>query len=93
MLAIGRALLGFPRLLLIDEISMGLMLILINSCLKTIKQLNGKGLTILLVEQNGKKALSYAGRIYMLQMGKIILSDTSNNLLKNEKVKRAYLGG
>ncbi|MDI6601017.1 MAG: ABC transporter ATP-binding protein [Thermoanaerobacteraceae bacterium] len=93
MLAIGRALMSSPKLLLIDEISMGLMPILINASLNVLKQLNEKGLTILLVEQNAKKALSYAERGYVLQTGRIILSDTTESLLSNEQVKKAYLGG
>jgi branched-chain amino acid transport system ATP-binding protein len=93
MLAIGRALMGSPRLLLIDEISMGLAPALVNTTLNVLKELNKKGLTILLVEQNAKKALSYAGKGYILQTGSIILSDTAGNLLSNELVKKAYLGG
>ena len=93
MLAIGRALMRVPELLLVDEISMGLMPILVNRCFEVLKQLNGQGTTILLVEQNARKALDAAGRGYVLETGHIVLTGTAPELQGDEAVKRAYLGG
>ena len=93
MLAIGRALMREPELLLVDEISMGLMPILVNRCFEVLKQLNGQGTTILLVEQNARKALDAAGRGYVLETGHIVLAGTAQELQGDEAVKRAYLGG
>src|SRR5512142_1639319 len=92
MLAIGRALMAHPRLLLLDEPSMGLAPILVEGIFETIQSINGEGTTVLLVEQNALMALSIAHRGYVLQTGQIVLSDTAENLRKNEMVKKAYLG-
>jgi branched-chain amino acid transport system ATP-binding protein len=92
MLAISRALMLSPRLLLIDEISMGLMPILVNHSLSIIKRLNSEGLTVLMVEQNANKALKVAERGYILKTGKITMHDTSENLRNNDDVVKAYLG-
>lgn len=92
MLAIGRALTLKPRLLLIDEVSMGLMPIMVNTCFSVIKKLNENGITILLVEQNANKALKIANRGYIIETGKIVLSDDANALRGNASVKKAYLG-
>ena len=93
MLAIGRALMRDPELLLVDEISMGLMPILVNRCFEVMKQLNEQGTTILLVEQNARKALGAAGRGYVLETGRIVLAGSARDLQDDEAVKRAYLGG
>jgi len=92
MLAIGRALMARPRLLLLDEPSMGLAPILVEGIFDTIKTINQEGTTVLLVEQNALMALSIAHRGYVLQTGKIVLQDTAENLQKNETVQKAYLG-
>ena len=92
MLAIGRALMAHPRLLLLDEPSMGLAPILVENIFQTIQAINQEGTTILLVEQNASMALSIASRGYVLQTGQIVLHDTSFNLQQNEMVKKAYLG-
>jgi branched-chain amino acid transport system ATP-binding protein len=92
MLAIGRALMAHPRLLLLDEPSMGLAPILVESIFQTIQAINEEGTTILLVEQNASMALSIAGRGYVLQTGQIVLHDTAFNLQHNDMVKMAYLG-
>ena len=92
MLAIGRALTLSPRLLLIDEVSMGLMPIMVNTCFKVIHDLNKNGITVLVVEQNANKALKVANRGYVLETGKIVLSDIAENLRGNNVVQNAYLG-
>lgn len=92
MLAIARALMSDPKLLLIDEISMGLMPILVNHSLAVVKHLHEQGLTVLMVEQNANKALKAAQRGYILKTGVITLADTSENLRCNEEVIKAYLG-
>ena len=92
MLATGRALMTDPRLLLMDEPSMGLAPVLVESIFDTILEINKEGTTILLVEQNAQMALSVAARGYVLQTGEIVLSDTAANLQKNEMVQKAYLG-
>ncbi len=92
MLATGRALMARPRLLLMDEPSMGLAPVLVESVFDTIKRINANGTTILLVEQNATMALSVANRGYVLQTGEIVLSDTAKNLQKDEMVQKAYLG-
>ena len=81
-----------PRLLLIDEVSMGLMPIMVNTCFKVIHDLNKNGITVLVVEQNANKALKVANRGYVLETGKIVLSDTAENLRGNNVVQNAYLG-
>ncbi|MGE5251600.1 MAG: ABC transporter ATP-binding protein [Bacteroidota bacterium] len=92
MLAIGRALMAHPRLLLLDEPSMGLAPLLVEVIFDTIQQINLEGTTILLVEQNALMALSIAHRGYVLQTGKIVMSDTAENLRENPTVQKAYLG-
>ena len=92
MLAIGRALMSKPQLLLLDEPSMGLAPIIIQSIFAILKDLRKKGLTLLLVEQDAMVALSIADRGYVLQNGEVVLSDTSKNLLDNEDVKAIYFG-
>lgn len=93
MLAIGRALMSRPRLILIDEISLGLMPIYVEETFKVIQNLHQQGVTILLVEQNARKALSVADRGYVLETGEVVLSDSSEILAHNPQVKKAYLGG
>lgn len=93
MLAIARALMSRPQLLLMDEVSLGLMPLFVNETFRIIEDLHQSGVTILLVEQNAKKALSVADRGYVLETGKIVLSASSQELLDNPEVKRAYLGG
>jgi branched-chain amino acid transport system ATP-binding protein len=92
MLAIGRALMAQPRILLLDEPSMGLAPILVQEIFDVVKRLNEAGTTILLVEQNAQAALSICDRGYVLQTGEIVLSGTGTELLKNEMVRKAYLG-
>jgi branched-chain amino acid transport system ATP-binding protein len=92
MLAIGRALMAHPRLLLLDEPSMGLAPILVEGIFETIQTINHEGTTILLVEQNALMALSIAHRGYVLQTGRIVLQDNAENLKRNEMVQKAYLG-
>ncbi len=92
MLAIGRALMTRPRILLMDEPSMGLAPVLVETIFDTIQKINKEGTTILLVEQNALMALSIAHRGYVLQTGEIVLSDTAANLRNNPVVQKAYLG-
>lgn len=92
MLAIGRALMARPRLLLLDEPSMGLAPVLVDAIFDIIKQINAQGTTILLVEQNALMALEVAQRGYVLQSGSVVLSDEANALLKNEMIRKVYLG-
>lgn len=92
MLAMARALMARPRLLLLDEPSMGLAPILVESIFDTVQAINKEGTTILLVEQNALMALSIANRGYVLQTGQIVLSDSAASLSKNETVQKAYLG-
>jgi branched-chain amino acid transport system ATP-binding protein len=92
MLAIGRALMSVPRLLLLDEPSLGLAPILIQQVFATIKEINAQGTTILLVEQNALQALSISHRGYVLQTGNVVLSGDARDLIKNETVRKAYLG-
>ena len=93
MLAMGRALMSKPKLLMLDEPSMGLAPILVEQIFDIIKELNDHGSTILLVEQNAQMALSVAHRGYVLETGRIVTSGTGKELLQDEAVKRAYLGG
>ena len=93
MLAIARALMARPRLLLLDEPSMGLAPLLVQEIFKTLQELNGRGLTIFLVEQNVRQALKIAHDAYILENGKIALSGSSAEMLNNPKVIQAYLGG
>ena len=92
MLATARALMSKPRLLLMDEPSMGLAPVLVEAIFDTVEKINKEGTTILLVEQNATMALSVAHRGYVLQTGQIVLTDTAANLQKNEMVQKAYLG-
>lgn len=92
MLATARALMARPRLLLMDEPSMGLAPILVESVFETIRQINRDGTTILLVEQNATVALAVADRGYVLQTGEIVLKDSAENLREDEMVQKAYLG-
>ncbi len=92
MLAMGRALMANPHVLLMDEPSMGLAPVLVDSIFETIRQLHTDGTTILLVEQNARMALQVASRGYVLQSGAIVLSDSAENLRQNEVVRKAYLG-
>ncbi|MEP7029166.1 MAG: ABC transporter ATP-binding protein [Candidatus Eisenbacteria bacterium] len=93
MLAIARALMSRPRLLLLDEPSLGLAPLLVKDIFATIVDINREGMTILLVEQNANQALHVAHRGYVLETGRVALSDTGPNLLANPAVKEAYLGG
>jgi branched-chain amino acid transport system ATP-binding protein len=93
MLAIGRALMGRPKLLLLDEPSMGLSPVLVEQIFAIITDINSQGTTILLVEQNAQMALQVASRGYILQTGKIVLQGSSASLAADEQVKKAYLGG
>lgn len=93
MLAIARSLMAEPRLILMDEISLGLMPIYVEETFKIIDRLHHQGVTILLVEQNARKALASADRGYVLETGEIILSDRAERLAQNPQVKKAYLGG
>jgi branched-chain amino acid transport system ATP-binding protein len=93
MLAIARALMSRPRLLLLDEPSLGLAPLLVADIFRTIVEINREGTTVLLVEQNANQALKIAHRGYVLETGKVALSDDASNLLVNPAVKEAYLGG
>ncbi|HYV66274.1 MAG TPA: ATP-binding cassette domain-containing protein, partial [Myxococcales bacterium] len=93
MLAIARALMSRPRLLLLDEPSLGLAPLLVREIFKTIREINQRGVTVLLVEQNAHMALSIARRGYVLETGRVRLEDEAARLLQNDEVKRAYLGG
>ncbi len=93
MLAMARALMSRPRMLCMDEPSMGLSPILVETVFNTITRIRDDGVTVFLVEQNASMALSLADRGYVLQTGKIVLSDTARNLLTNDLVRQAYLGG
>lgn len=93
MLAMGRALMAKPKLMLLDEPSMGLSPLLVKEIFDIIKDINSKGVTILLVEQNAKMALSIANRAYVIETGNIVMSGTGEQLLNSEDIKKAYLGG
>jgi len=93
MLAIGRALMARPRLLLLDEPSLGLAPLVVREIFKTISEINRRGVTVLLVEQNAHMALSLARRGYVLETGRVVLEDEAQALLRNAEVKAAYLGG
>lgn len=92
MLAIGRALMSKPKLLMLDEPSMGLAPKIVELIFTTIAEINGSGTTILLVEQNAQMALSLANRGYVIESGEIVLTDTGQALLNNDRVRKAYLG-
>lgn len=93
MLAIGRAMMSKPRMILLDEPSLGLAPIIIQQIFDIIEQLRNEGVTIFLVEQNANQALRIADRGYVLENGRVVLSDTGDALLTNEAVRQAYLGG
>ena len=93
MLAMGRALMAKPKLLLLDEPSMGLAPLIVKQIFEIIKMVNAQGTTVLLVEQNANMALSIASRAYVIETGKIVLSGTAKELQESEQVKAAYLGG
>ena len=92
MLAVGRALMARPRVLLLDEPSLGLSPILVQEIFSIIKTINAEGTTILLVEQNALQALNVAHRGYVIQTGRVVLADDAKRLAQNEDVRRAYLG-
>jgi branched-chain amino acid transport system ATP-binding protein len=92
MLSIGRALMSSPRLLLLDEPSLGLAPIIIRDIFKELKRINDKGVTILLVEQNARQALLLSHRGYVMQTGRMIMGGLASDLLKNPDVEAAYLG-
>ena len=92
MLAIGRALMAGPRLLMMDEPSLGVAPLVVKAIYQTVAQLKRSGLTILLVEQNARAALAAADRAYVFETGQIVLEGTSRELLDNREVQRAYLG-
>ena len=92
MLAMGRALMSHPKIIVMDEPSMGLSPILVGEVFKIIEEVSAGGTTILLVEQNAKKALSVANRAYVLETGNIVLSGDASELLHDERIKKAYLG-
>ena len=93
MLAMGRALMSRPKLLLLDEPSMGLASIFIQEIFDIIEDIKAQGTTVLLIEQNANKALSIADRGYVLETGKVVLSGTGKELLASDEVRKAYLGG
>jgi branched-chain amino acid transport system ATP-binding protein len=92
MLAIGRALMANPRLLLLDEPSLGLSPLLVKNIFQTINEINRQGVTILLVEQNVYQSLRIAHRAYVLETGRVVLTGTGDELLNSEHVKKAFLG-
>ena len=93
MLAMGRALMAKPKIMLLDEPSMGLSPLLVREIFDIIRDINSQGVTILLVEQNARMALSIADRAYVIETGKIVMSGTGHELLNSEDIKKAYLGG
>ena len=93
MLAIGRALMGAPRVLLLDEPSLGLAPILVRSIFDSVRDINETGVTVILVEQNARAALKLAGRGYVMEVGKVVMEDSADALLANPDVQKAYLGG
>ena len=92
MLAMGRALMAKPRILLLDEPSMGLSPLFVGEVFKIIQEVSAAGTTVLLVEQNAKKALSIADRAYVLETGRIVKSGKASDLLNDDSIKKAYLG-
>ena len=92
MLAMGRALMSSPKIILMDEPSMGLSPLFVNEIFDIIKEVSASGTTVLLVEQNAKKALSIANRAYVLETGKIVKSDDADVLMNDDSIKKAYLG-
>ncbi len=92
MLTIGRALIAKPKLLLLDEPSLGIAPVIVQSIFRTLREIRQSGVTILLVEQNARMALRLADRGYVLEVGKVVLADTARNLLNSSEVQQAYLG-
>ena len=92
MLAVGRALMAKPSMILMDEPSMGLSPLLVKEIFSIIKEVNRKGITVLLVEQNAKMALSISSRAYVMETGKITISGDAGELLRDDRVRKAYLG-
>ena len=92
MLAIGRALMGKPRLLLLDEPSMGLAPLIVEQIFEIVREINADGVTVLLVEQNAAQALALADRGYVLETGEIVLAGTGRELLADDRIRAAYLG-
>lgn len=92
MLAIGRALMSRPKLMMLDEPSMGLAPVLVDKIFELLSEIHGQGMSILLVEQNAQMALQLADRGYVIESGNIVLEDTARNLLGNDQVRKAYLG-
>ena len=93
MLAMGRAMMSRPKLILLDEPSMGLAPILVDQVFSIIKELHATGITVLLVEQNAGKALAISDRAYVLETGRIVLTGTGSELAASPEIKKAYLGG
>lgn len=93
MLAIGRGLMSAPRLLLLDEPSMGLAPLLVREIFEIIKEINAQGVTVLLVEQNARMALDMADQAYVIENGRVVLSGPAQSIANNDKVRQAYLGG
>ena len=93
MLAMGRALMSKPKLLMLDEPSMGLSPLLVDQVFSIIQEIHKSGTTVLLVEQNANKSLAISDRAYVLETGKIVLTGTGKELLASEEIKKAYLGG
>lgn len=92
MLAIARALMAQPRVLLLDEPSLGLAPLMVRAIFETVRKVNESGVTILIVEQNARAALRLASRGYVLELGRIVMEDSAANLLANPSVQQAYLG-
>lgn len=92
MLAIGRGLMALPKLLMLDEPSLGLAPIVVKMIFETVRRINSRGITILLVEQNVKQCLELSHRSYVLENGQIVLHGTGEEVLKNEHLRKAYLG-
>jgi len=92
MLAVGRGMMAMPKLMLLDEPSLGLAPLLVREVARMIREIHEQGLTILLVEQNANMALRTANRAYVLETGRVVMTDSGENLLKSEEVRRAYLG-
>lgn len=92
MLAMGRALMSLPKIIVMDEPSMGLSPILVNQIFEIIEEVSKSGTTVLLVEQNAKKALSIADRAYVLETGRIVLEGDAKTLMNDDAIKKAYLG-
>lgn len=93
MLAIARALMGDPKVLLLDEPSLGLAPILVKSIFESVREINDRGVTVILVEQNARAALKIASRGYVIEVGKVVMEDSADSLLANPDVQAAYLGG